>query len=250
MVQTVQGNRSYRQLLYSKFVVEVNEQRHQIQVHGNIGTCGKCQWLSTQADASFCEIKFSLLMFCTGLRLVLSTGSWQKHQVSHHARRTSCSAGQLPLLQHLSDHTVFTNNPGKKRCPEPEKLCQSNELLTSLPDSCFLESKIYAHFLRILKGFKSRKHFGLFCVYHLTHIRFSQAAQDWHPFTLSVLQCYWKALWMSHLAISLLPQSTSKLAVKETFKVKRVKANPIPEAFSSFEKILEGQTALTIQPQD
>lgn len=41
------------------------------------------------------------------------------------------------------------------------------------------------------------------------------------------------------LATSLPPQSTPKLAVEETFKVKRVKASPIPEAFSSFEKILE-----------
>lgn len=41
------------------------------------------------------------------------------------------------------------------------------------------------------------------------------------------------------LVISLLPQSSSKLAVEETFKVKRVKASLIPEALSYFEKTLE-----------
>lgn len=54
-------------------------------------------------------------------------------------------------------YTVFIDNTGKQWCPEPEKLYQSNELLTSLPDSCFQESNIYAYFLRNVKGFKSRK---------------------------------------------------------------------------------------------
>lgn len=193
-------------------------------------------------------------MFCTGLRLVLSTGSWKRRQVSHCTRRRSCSAGQFPLLQLLSGHTSFINNPGKWQCPETEQLCQSKEPLTNLPDICFLESKNYAFFLRSLKGFKSRILLALLSC---------QAAQDWHPFAfylyfpvlsavlsvslkgiprsrwviltagnlnnpitqsllgLSIQQCWWKCPWMSILTISLPAQSTSKLAVEETFKIKR-----------------------------
>lgn len=40
------------------------------------------------------------------------------------------------------------------------------------------------------------------------------------------------------LTISLLPPSTSKPAVEESFKIKRVKASLIPEAFSPFKKIM------------
>lgn len=96
-------------------------------------------------------------MFCIGLRLVLSTGSWKRRQVSHCTRRRSCSAGQFPFLQFLSGHTSFINNPGKWQCPETEKLCQSKEPLTNLSD-------IYACFLRNLKGFKSRILLALLCV--------------------------------------------------------------------------------------
>lgn len=47
------------------------------------------------------------------------------------------------------------------------------------------------------------------------------------------------------LTISLPAQSTSKVALEETFKIKRIKASLIPKAFSALNKILQGWEALT-----
>lgn len=156
--------------------------RFPILQHGRTSQAVQCRFTGTlrhmeNIGDSWCRLMHpSMEVLSTGAleTFKVAPTHWERHQVSQ-GDRTRYSAGLLPLLQHLSSHTLFLNSPEKIQHPEPEKPCCSHDPLTSPPDICSLEIKNDACFLSSLKRFKSRKLLGS------SHIRLTPTAKDICP---------------------------------------------------------------------